>query len=171
MSELRIIPPSWEVRGVDAFGSGAFLARRARYTAGTVYEHTKVGDQPEDPFKHKGVDFVVRAGDMIACPCRAWIVKYGYAYSDEMTNARLSEGQILRSIRLEWDEEPEWRIKYLYARLIYQGGLPFRVDAGVPFAEAQDLTLRYPEITNHVHVEIRHRGVLVDPMTVLMEQA
>ena len=164
MSDLRIIPPSRVVRGVDPFGSGAFGASRARWTAGTEL-NAKV------QYTHKGLDFVVAPGAYIPCPCDAWIIRTGIAYSDEVNNPRLSEDQVLGSIRLEWAEDPAWQLKYLYARPIYKGGFPFRVDGGIPFAVVQSVARRYPGIVNHCHVEIRHRGVLVDPATILMEQA
>lgn len=155
MSDLRIIPPSREIRGVDAFGSGAFGARRSRWTAGAQL-NAKV------EYEHKGTDFVVVPGSYIPCPCTAWIVRVGKPYADD---------DRYQSIHLEADEDGDWQLKVFYAALIYKGGLPFRVDSGVPFAEAQDLRWRYPGITPHVHLECRHRGALVDPATILMEQA
>jgi|HubBroStandDraft_4_1064222.scaffolds.fasta_scaffold2271949_2 hypothetical protein len=41
-----------------------------------------------------------------------------------------------------------------------------RLKAGDQIGWAEDLKVKYPKITNHVHMEIRRKGLLMNPFEV-----
>ncbi|HET7793474.1 MAG TPA: hypothetical protein VFL64_08820, partial [Rhizobacter sp.] len=51
------------------------------------------------------------------------------------------------------------RVKIFYAEGLVCGD----VQAGQPIALAQDLSLKYPGITNHIHLELSRDGKAISP--------
>lgn len=117
----------WQVRGHDQHGSGAFAARRG----------TRL---------HPGVDLICYPGEDIVAPAASIVTKVGYTYSDDLSY-RYVHAKVLSHPGLEW------RIMYLSPTV----GTGDRVSLGHPIGRAQDLTPRYPGITNHVHYGVRVR--------------
>ena len=119
-------PTHGGVRGIDAFGSGNFGAVR------------DAGKR-----RHHGVDYVSQPGAEVLAPLSGKITRIGFAYSGR------EDLQYVEIINPE---------THLSARVLYvsptvaEGDL---VSAGDVLGAAQDLTGRYPGITNHVHVEMR----------------
>jgi peptidoglycan LD-endopeptidase LytH len=119
-------PTHGGVRGIDAFGSGGFGAVR------------DAGKR-----RHHGVDYVSEPGAEVLAPLSGKITRIGFAYSGR---------EDLQYVELV---NPETQVS---ARVLYvsptvaEGDL---VSAGDALGVAQDLTGRYPGITNHVHVEMR----------------
>jgi len=58
-----------------------------------------------------------------------------------------------------------YEVKMFYLR----GSWDLEVEAGEPLGIAQDVGVRYPEITPHIHLELRVRGTVEDPTPFLPE--
>jgi murein DD-endopeptidase MepM/ murein hydrolase activator NlpD len=114
------------VRGVDAFGSGDFLARR-----------------DGGKRKHHGVDYIAAVGQSVRAPISGEVSRLGYAYGGDGG---------YRVIEIA-NSETKHTARVLYAAPSVKVGDV--VVAGQEIGVAQDLSKRYPGITNHVHVELR----------------
>ncbi len=101
---------------------------------------------------HKGIDIVTKEGQAILSPIDGMVVKESRPYKDKPSVT----GLLIRGTG-EW---ADYEIKIFYALGLFSGP----VKAGQPVAIAQDLTKLYPDITNHVHVEARRSGEVVDPL-------
>lgn len=125
---LLVHPTTGGVRGIDAFGSGAFRAQRRH--GELIYEHL-------------GVDFVAAAGSPVVAPTDAMVARIGWPYSDD-TNYRLVE----LTVRLG--------LLRLFYVLPYSGlDVGNIVSRGQPIGHAQDIAARYgTAMTNHVHMEL-----------------
>jgi len=120
-------PTHGGVRGIDAFGSGDFGAGR------------DAGKR-----RHEGVDYVAEVGAAVRAPISGEVVRLGYAY-------RGAGG--LRSVDI-FNAETKVTARLLYVAPSVEIGDV--VVAGEEIGVAQDLSARYPGITNHVHVELRN---------------
>ena len=126
-------------RGVDGYGSGAFGAVRDN------------GHRT-----HKGTDFVVAPGDDVYAPLSGVITAIGFAYSDDAT---------LHFVEVT-DQSLQLVTRVFYVEPLVTIGQ--NVLAGDVIGVAQSLLSRYPQITNHVHVEITDgRGSFLNPATVV----
>lgn len=127
------------VRGVDAFGSGAFGAIR------------DAGKRD-----HHGVDYIAQPGAPVRAPISGEVTHIGYAYSGSNE---------LRFVEIT-DPATKTSARVLYvAPSVTEGVI---VAAGDDIGVSQDLGARYPGITNHVHVELRDADRrLIDASTLL----
>jgi murein DD-endopeptidase MepM/ murein hydrolase activator NlpD len=100
---------------------------------------------------HRGVDLVVVPGESILAPFAGDLVREARPYDDD---DRFS-GLLLRG-RGRWSG-CEVKIFYLQPRE------PGPVRRGQVIGKAQDIALKYPGITPHVHVELWRSGAVVDP--------
>jgi murein DD-endopeptidase MepM/ murein hydrolase activator NlpD len=119
-------PTNGGMRGIDAFGSGDFGARR------------DAGKR-----RHHGVDYVAAVGAAVRAPISGKVTRLGYAYRG------------VGGLRVVEITNPETRFS---ARVLYVAPTVAEGDvvvAGDQIGAAQDLSARYPGITNHVHVELR----------------
>lgn len=119
-------PTHGGVRGVDAFGSGVFGAVR------------DAGKR-----RHQGVDYVAAAGAAVRAPISGRVTRLGYAYRG---NTALRFVEIVN---------PDTKFS---ARLLYVSpsvAVGDEIVAGEEIGATQDISARYPGITNHVHVELR----------------
>lgn len=121
------------VRGHDEWGSGEYGAPR--------------GDRI-----HRGIDIVASPGETILCPFDAMFVRIAEPYDND---ARFS-GMLLRGTG-EW---AGYEAKLFY--LMPDEGLKV-LQAGEKIGVAQDIALRYPGITTHVHLELWQDGNVIDP--------
>lgn len=133
-------PVDHALRGVDAYGSGAFGAVRD-------------GGRR----RHRGLDIVAAPGDQIRAPIAGVVTRLGAAYEgrDGLTYVEIV------------NPSTHYRARLLYVGPAVEVGRD--VAAGDIVGRAQDLTARYPDgMTNHVHVELtgRHGGA-IDPQIVL----
>jgi len=119
-------PTHGGVRGIDAFGSGDFGARR------------DAGKR-----RHHGVDYVATAGAAVRAPISGEVSRLSYAYRG------------VGGYRIVEIVDPETKLTarvFYVAPTVAVGDV---VVAGEEIGAAQDLGARYPGITNHVHVELR----------------
>lgn len=121
-------------RGEDRFGSGQFGASR---------DHARR--------THQGLDLVARAGEIIYSPMDGNIIREAIPYASDPSY----RGLVIQGTDL-WDG---YEVKVFYMN----GFLSGPVIARQPIGRAQDLSRRYPGISNHIHVEVRLRGRLLSP--------
>jgi murein DD-endopeptidase MepM/ murein hydrolase activator NlpD len=129
------------IRGTDKYGSGAFGASR---DGGSRW--------------HLGIDLITVLDDPIYAPADSVVTMHGIAYADDPR---------FRTIRLESVDEPGLQFRLLY--LVPEASIGTRVSRGDRIGSAQNIGLRYPEITNHCHFEMRRQGVPVDPTKYLLD--
>ena len=132
-------PTGGQVRGCDGAGLGCgYYGARRRYGP------------------HQGADYIATPGQDVVAITEGVIDKIGYPYANDLS--------------------------YRYARIITPDGYVVRqlyvapasgvsvgtsVSAGQLIGTYQGLGKRYPGITEHVHVDIRHNGQLVNPTTLI----
>jgi len=92
---------------------------------------------------HYGVDFEAAPGQPVVAPCDAVVVRMAPPYPDGSYG-----GLLLRAGLVE--------IKLFYLRPTVMTGE--RVTQGQQIGVAEDLRLKYPEITPHVHMEVTLRA-------------
>lgn len=133
-------PVEHAVRGIDAYGSGAFGASRD-------------GGRRA----HHGVDFVAAPGESIRAPIAGVVTRVGAAYAGQ---------DALQYVEIA-NTATRYTARVLYVGPVVQPGST--VAAGDIIGRAQDLGVRYPAgMTNHVHVELTGgQGGRVDPLVVL----
>ncbi|PRQ00464.1 peptidoglycan DD-metalloendopeptidase family protein [Enhygromyxa salina] len=100
---------------------------------------------------HRGLDIVTRAGEEIYSPIVGEVVREALPYAKDPRY----RGLVIRG-RDAWADV---ELKLFYV----QGILTGRVEAGATIGFAQNLELKYPGITNHVHIEARVKGKIVSP--------
>lgn len=125
------------VRRRDNWGDGRFLAART---------------SNDKPRRHNGIDLCVAPNIPILAPCVARVVREKPPYA----NSPLS------GLLLELDGNVEMTFFYLEPDLNIIGRT---VVAGDVLGYSQDLTPRYPGITNHLHVGLwdKETGVYLNP--------
>jgi murein DD-endopeptidase MepM/ murein hydrolase activator NlpD len=128
------------LRGVDAYGSGAYGAARD-------------GGRR----RHQGVDFLATPGEPVRAPIAGVVTRIGAAYAgqDRLQFVEIANAQTRYTAR----------VLYVGATV----ALGSHVDAGDLIGSAQDLTVRYAlGITNHVHLElVSNRMGHLDPTMLL----
>ncbi len=133
-------PVEGPVRGLDAYGSGAFGAPRdgGRRT-------------------HGGVDLVAAPGQPVRAPIAGVVSRVGVVYAGPDDLRYVEIANAVTGVKA--------RVLYVGAKVT-----PGRtVAAGDPIGRAQSLARRYPGgITNHVHLEVVDgRGGRFDPLAIL----
>jgi murein DD-endopeptidase MepM/ murein hydrolase activator NlpD len=101
--------------------------------------------------RHHGLDIVARPTEAICSPIDGTVVREAYPYA----NDRRFRGLVIRGTG-SWDG---YEVKLFYVDGHFSG----QVRAGQVVGRAQDLSGRYPGITNHVHLEVRERGRELSP--------
>lgn len=129
---LTILP----VRGVDSWGSGAYLAKR--------------GDR-----KHNGVDLACYPGTLIMSLGEGIVSKIGYPYDP---NDPLKG--YLRYVQVT--DKNNYDLRYFYIEpIVILGDFIIK---GQVLGVTQDLQKPYPGITGHVHFEVKKDEKYIDPM-------
>ncbi|MBB3891476.1 murein DD-endopeptidase MepM/ murein hydrolase activator NlpD [Phenylobacterium haematophilum] len=133
-------PVDSNLRGTDAFGSGAFGAARD-------------GGRRQ----HRGVDLVAAPGTPVRAPISGRVTRVGAAYSD---SAALTYVEIA-------NPATRYVARVLYVGSQVTPGTT--VAAGDLIGRAQDLAVRYGAgMTNHVHLELTGRsGGRLNPLVIL----
>lgn len=141
---MKIIDPAGSGRvRVDLMGDGHFDARRR--SGGKVYGH-------------RGLDTVVVPGQWVVAPVGGLLSRIGICYADDE----------YRKISIVCDQP--WTVEVLYLDpLPCLVGVP--VIQGQVIGRAQDITLRglyrVGGMQPHLHTEVRHGIMLVDPQTLM----
>lgn len=102
---------------------------------------------------HKGIDIIVLPGEKIFSPIKGNIVKEAMPYGNDPSY----KGIVLKGVE-QWDG---YELKIFYVEGLFNGIAIELQEIGA----AQNLTLKYPGITNHIHLEVKYNGVQVDPFT------
>ena len=100
--------------------------------------------------KHKGMDFKAESGQILLSTVVGEVSKLGYPYSDDLD---------YRYVQVT--DAAGYDIRFFYIDpSIRLGDKVMLLD---PLGEVQDLSNRYPEMTNHVHIEIKKGGRFYNP--------
>jgi murein DD-endopeptidase MepM/ murein hydrolase activator NlpD len=98
--------------------------------------------------QHNGLDIAASPGDAVLSPIGGNLVREAIPYAP--FTGLLIEGT---------GEYVGYSVKLFYVEANQCGP----VGAGGLIGYAQDLKYKYPEITNHIHMEVRYEGKLVSP--------
>ncbi len=126
-----------KIRGVDAHGCGAFLANRS------TGKDTKR--------KHNGLDIIGNEGEIVLSPISGYVSRIVPPYHNDT-----------RYNGLEIQGTGVWRdyqVKMFYVSVFFNK----HFDVGEPLGFLQNLDKKYPSIINHLHIEVRKNGKLIDP--------
>ena len=135
--ERFVNPTGKGVRGCDSQGCGEFNARRGSRL-------------------HQGTDYIAAPGQDVLAVNSGKITKIGYPYGDDLS---------YRYIQI--DSADGYQIREFYVTPTEGLSLGSSVSAGQVIGTAQSLQHRYPNITNHIHIEIRSNGKIIDPTSVI----
>lgn len=102
---------------------------------------------------HKGIDIIVAPGEKIYSPIKGNIIREAMPYEKDSTY----KGIVVKGIG-KWDG---YELKIFYVEGLFSGEAFEAQEIGA----AQNLTSKYPGITNHIHLEVKFQGVQVDPFT------
>ena len=124
------------MREKDAFGEGYFGASRGKRS-------------------HKGIDFSAPAGAAVYAICAGTLSYHGYPYADDLRFRYVqmtdSAGDCLRYFYVTRDD-------FEIGKSIAKGGY---------IGTVQDIAARYDagadKMNNHFHLEIKRKGVHIDP--------
>ncbi len=111
------------VRGADKHGSGTYLAGRGKRL-------------------HEGVDYISFPGQEIVAPTKGFIIRERWPYAEP------TEGVFYGGVQIRG---PNCVVTIFYFQLDKKL-IKMNVREGQVIGIAQDLTLKYPGITNHVHL-------------------
>ena len=101
--------------------------------------------------EHQGLDIQARPSARILSPIDGAIIREAAPYSPFTGVAIRGTG-----------DYTGYEVKLFYVK----GYLCGPVKAGDLIGTAEDLSIKYPGITNHVHLEVRNRGIVVSPLHV-----
>jgi hypothetical protein len=101
--------------------------------------------------KHAGIDIVTAAGETIFAPITGSVVRQAFPYKSDKNYV----GVVIKGSG-DWQG---YEVKIFYVEGLFSGP----VSQGEVVGLAQDLTKKYPGITNHVHLEARLNGKEIDP--------
>jgi len=104
---------------------------------------------PRGSRTHHGIDFHVPHGTEILSPVAGLVTKIGYPYGDDLS---------FRYIQIT-SGDLDHRIFYVKPILM----VGYHVKEGEVIGLSQDLEERYPEITPHIHYEIKIGGKYINP--------
>jgi hypothetical protein len=110
---------------------------------------------PRGKRTHAGIDYRCRPTSQILSPCIGIVTKLGYPYADDLS---------FRYIEIKREDNLFFRVFYVKPLVEVFELVEFDTIIGT----SQSLTGRYPDITEHVHFEIKDEdGVLIDPKELL----
>lgn len=99
---------------------------------------------------HGGIDIVATPGQRILSPIDGLVIREAFPYKDDTS---------MRGILIRGSGSfSGWEVKIFYVIGLFSG----EVRAGGLIGHAQNL-VKYPGITNHVHMEVFQSGRQIDP--------
>jgi peptidoglycan LD-endopeptidase LytH len=127
------------IRGIDAHGSGAYLASRGLRV-------------------HNGVDIVTEIGEEIKSQCRGVVSKIGLPYDPQNSlKAHFRYVQVT--------DENGLFVRHFYCDPIVE--ITDIIEKGQVLGVSQDLTKVYPGITQHLHFEVKRGQAYLNPLEYL----
>ena len=108
---------------------------------------------PRGNHTHNGIDYQCPAGRSVLSPCDGEVTKLGYPYGDDLS---------FRYIQITDSKGFDHRIFYVSPGQ----EMGAKIKEGQVIGISQDLTKRYPEITEHLHYEVRKNGEYIDPESI-----
>ena len=138
-----------EIRGQDAYGSGEYLASRGKNR------------------KHKGIDPILKEGDLIGSVCDGVVTKIWYPYSQAEPNAEWSKWKIEKHNKkkamryVQVTDENGYDVRYFY--IIPSVKISDKVKTGDVLGIARGIEHIYSGITEHYHFEIKRNGETINP--------
>ena len=140
-SKQSIVNPvaNGKVRGYDKHGAGHYHAPRG----------TRL---------HDGIDIITTTGQDIVSPIDGTVTRKSYPYAGDLRYTGL--------LITGTGKHKDFEVKIWYM-LPFQTLIGKPVIAGNQIGTAQDLTIKYPSITNHVHLQVKVNGKSVDPATLI----
>lgn len=113
---------------------------------------------PRGDRKHQGIDLLANPGQQVHTPIPGTVVRYAAPYEgDGRFGGVLIQGS---------DEYAAYQVKIFYIKPSVKPGQILGMGSVV--GQLQAISLKYgPNTLDHVHVEIRKDGQLVDPATLL----
>ena len=131
-----ITSPYQKIRN-DSQGDGFFGASRGRR-------------------RHNGIDILVTSGSAVYCPIEGVMFRMAYPYGTTRGNDQW-EGCVIVGV----GDYKGYEVKIFYMRPFVMGDYLFPGDI---IGVAQDISRKYnPAMMDHLHVEVRRNGVLLDP--------
>jgi len=131
-------------RGCDVFGCGGFGQSRDQGTR-----------------KHEGQDYLGYVGQEVLATQSGTVTKIGYPYGDNLAFRYIEITQEQKDLFSPEVDITVVREFYVLPLPTISVGTYIRVGRAV--GVMQNLNGRYPGISNHVHLEMRRNGVLLDP--------
>lgn len=111
---------------------------------------------------HQGVDFLCHEGQSVFSPINGTLQRIAYPYADDAQ----WKGCVIQG---EGDDEG-LEVKMFY--MVPTNPIPRQVRRGEVIGHCQAISKRYtPEMNDHLHVEIREEGTLIDPLPLFTSQA
>jgi murein DD-endopeptidase MepM/ murein hydrolase activator NlpD len=109
---------------------------------------------------HNGLDIIITPGSAVYSPIEGVLFRKAYPYGTAHGNEEW-EGLVIVGV----GDYKGYEVKIFYTRPFVIGDYVFPGDiVGV----AQDISRKYsPAMIDHVHVEVRRNGMLIDPATLL----
>lgn len=120
-------------RGTDIWGNGDFGAIRTSHL-------------------HEGNDYLCEPDEIVYAPFDGTFDRVAYPYS----NDKNWKGGLLKS------KDGVYEIKIFYFNPD-AGAVGKKILKGLPIGKCQDISIKYPKIKPHIHVEIRENGKLKNP--------
>jgi hypothetical protein len=103
---------------------------------------------------HNGLDIVAEYNEEIYSPIEGDLMREALPYPDDPS----FRGILIKGVG-NWEG---YEIKMFYVIGLICG----RVKPGSLVGRAQNLTEKYKGITNHVHIEVKHKGVYINPLDI-----
>lgn len=103
---------------------------------------------------HNGIDIVAPLGADVFSPINAKVVRLSYPYAKDLSYT----GLLLEGIGIH----KGYSIKIFYIKPLsnMKGKI---LTIGEKIGSVQDLTIKYPGITNHIHIEVKFNGIKKNP--------
>lgn len=104
--------------------------------------------------KHKGLDIIASVNEKVYAPFNGVITREVVPYANDSSY----KGIVIKG-KGDWDG---YEIKIFYV----EGLLSGNVQVGQEIGFVQNLTLKYPSITNHIHIEVKKQNTQMDPFEI-----